>query len=86
MSGHSTFDPKSGLVGGSKPPADHRLHALVLRRLSQPANLNYWWTFGAILSFMLMAQIVTGIVLTMHYTPESTMAFSSVENIMRDVN
>ena len=51
-----------------------------------PRNLNYWWTFGAILTFMLVAQIVTGIVLTMHYVPEATMAFNSVEHIMRDVN
>ena len=35
-----------------------------------PRNLNYWWTFGAILTFMLVAQIVTGIVLAMHYTPD----------------
>jgi quinol-cytochrome oxidoreductase complex cytochrome b subunit len=51
-----------------------------------PRNLNYWWTFGAILSFMLVAQIITGIVLTMHYTPQVELAFSSVEHIMRDVN
>ena len=51
-----------------------------------PRNLNYLWTFGGILTFMLTAQIVTGIVLTMHYTPEATMAFNSVEHIMRDVN
>jgi ubiquinol-cytochrome c reductase cytochrome b subunit len=44
------------------------------------------WTFGAILSFMLGAQILTGIVLAMHYIPSSTQAFSSVDNIMRDVN
>ena len=35
---------------------------------------------------MLTAQIVTGVVLAMHYTPEVTMAFDSVEKIMRDVN
>ena len=51
-----------------------------------PRNLNYLWTFGGILTFILAAQIVTGIVLTMHYTPEATMAFNSVEHIMRDVN
>ena len=51
-----------------------------------PRNLNYWWTFGGILTFMLVVQIVTGIVLVMHYVPESTMAFNSVEHIMRDVN
>ena len=44
------------------------------------------WTFGAILSFMLGVQIITGIVLVMHYTPHVDMAFNSVEHIMRDVN
>jgi ubiquinol-cytochrome c reductase cytochrome b subunit len=51
-----------------------------------PKNLNYWWTFGGILAFMLGVQIVTGIVLAMHYTPEATLAFNSVEAIKRDVN
>jgi ubiquinol-cytochrome c reductase cytochrome b subunit len=51
-----------------------------------PRNLNYWWTFGGMLAFMLTAQIVTGVVLAMHYTPEATMAFDSVEHIMRDVD
>ena len=51
-----------------------------------PKNLNYWWTFGAILAVMLAIQIVTGIVLAMHYTPNVSMAFDSVEHIRRDVN
>jgi ubiquinol-cytochrome c reductase cytochrome b subunit len=51
-----------------------------------PRNLNYLWTFGAILAFMLVAQIVTGVVLAMHYVPSATLAFASVERIMRDVN
>jgi ubiquinol-cytochrome c reductase cytochrome b/c1 subunit len=51
-----------------------------------PRNLNYWWTFGGILAFMLAVQIVTGIVLAMHYTPHVDFAFNSVEHIMRDVN
>ena len=51
-----------------------------------PKNLNYWWTFGAILAFMLGVQIVTGIVLAMHYTPNAGLAFDSVEMIKRDVN
>src|SRR5262249_37755283 len=46
----------------------------------------YWWTFGGILAFMLAVQIVTGIVLAMHYTPHVDFAFNSVEQIMRDVN
>ncbi len=51
-----------------------------------PRNLNYWWTFGGILTFMLVAQIITGVVLAMHYIPAEDRAFDSVERIMRDVN
>jgi quinol-cytochrome oxidoreductase complex cytochrome b subunit len=51
-----------------------------------PRNLNYFWTFGGILSFMLVCQIVTGVVLAMHYTAHVDYAFASVEYIMRDVN
>src|SRR5258708_20725369 len=51
-----------------------------------PRNLNYWWTFGAILSFMLGLQILTGVILAMHYTPHADLAFKSVEAIVRDVN
>src|SRR5205085_2959327 len=51
-----------------------------------PKNLNYWWTFGGILALMLVLQIVTGIVLVMHYVPNVDLAFASVERIMRDVN
>ncbi len=51
-----------------------------------PRNLTYFWTFGAILMFMLVAQIVTGVFLAMYYTPNATMAFQSIEHIMRDVN
>ena len=51
-----------------------------------PRNLNYFWTFGGILTFCLAVQIVTGIVLAMHYVPSADMAFDSVERIRRDVN
>ncbi len=51
-----------------------------------PKNLNYWWTFGGILTFCLVAQIITGIVLAMHYVAHTDLAFASVEHIMRDVN
>ena len=50
-----------------------------------PKNLNYWWNFGSLAGLMLVIQIVTGIVLVMQYTPNTAMAFSSVEHIMRDV-
>ena len=51
-----------------------------------PKNLNYWYTFGGILSVFLGVQIVTGLILAMHYTPHVDYAFWSVEHIMRDVN
>ena len=51
-----------------------------------PKNLNYWWTFGGILTFCLITQIITGIVLAMHYVAQADLAFESVEHIMRDVN
>jgi len=86
MSGEPTYVPKSRLASGSKPFAGHRPRPLLLRGIPNPRNLNYWWTFGGILSFMLVAQIVTGVVLAMHYTPQSSLAFASIEHIMRDVN
>ena len=57
-----------------------------LREYPTPKNLNYWWTFGAILTFCLIAQIITGVVLGMHYVAHADMAFDSIEHIMRDVN
>ena len=51
-----------------------------------PKNLNYWWTFGGILTFCLLSQIITGLVLAMHYVAHADLAFNSVEHIMRDVN
>jgi ubiquinol-cytochrome c reductase cytochrome b/c1 subunit len=51
-----------------------------------PRNLNYAWNFGSLAGLALVLQIVTGIVLAMHYTPHADMAFDSVERIMRDVN
>ena len=51
-----------------------------------PKNLSYMWTFGSLAGLALMIQIITGIVLAMHYTPHVAHAFDSVENIMRNVN
>lgn len=50
-----------------------------------PINLSYLWGFGSIAGMALVTQIVTGVLLAMHYTPEIHLAFSSVEHIMRDV-
>ena len=51
-----------------------------------PRNLNYLWTFGGILVFCLVTQIVTGIILAMHYVPHAEHAFDSVQHIKRNVN
>ena len=51
-----------------------------------PRNLNYFWNFGVLAGFALVIQIVTGIILGMHYAANSGIAFNSVEHIMRDVN
>ena len=87
MSAHSSWQPKSGFMKWmeARLPIAGLIHASFVD-YPTPRNLNYWWTFGGILSFLLGAQIVTGIVLVMHYTPHADMAFNSVEYIMRDVN
>ena len=51
-----------------------------------PRNLNYFWNFGVLAGVALMIQIVTGVVLAMHYSANVGVAFDSVEMIMRDVN
>ena len=51
-----------------------------------PRNLNYFWNFGVLNGTALVIQIVTGVVLAMHYSPNTAFAFKSVEHIMRDVN
>ena len=50
-----------------------------------PKNLNFWYFFGSLAMLVLVLQIVTGIFLVMHYKPDATLAFASVEYIMRDV-
>ena len=51
-----------------------------------PRNLNYFWNFGVLAGLALTIQIVTGIVLAMHFAANGAIAFDSVEHIMRDVN
>jgi ubiquinol-cytochrome c reductase cytochrome b subunit len=50
-----------------------------------PKNFNFWYFFGSLAMLVLVIQIITGIFLTMHYKPDATKAFESVEYIMRDV-
>jgi ubiquinol-cytochrome c reductase cytochrome b subunit len=53
---------------------------------SQPSNISYLWNFGSLLAFCLIIQIITGVTLAMHYSPNVLEAFNSIEHIMRDVN
>lgn len=51
-----------------------------------PRNLSYWWNFGFLAGFVLVLQIITGIFLAMHYKPDASLAFDSIDHIMREVN
>ncbi len=51
-----------------------------------PRNFNFWYYFGSLALVVLVLQIATGIFLTMHYKPDTSLAFASVEYIMRDVD
>ena len=51
-----------------------------------PKNLNFFYYFGFLLLFVLFNQLISGLWLTMFYTPNADRAFDSVEYIMRDVN
>jgi quinol-cytochrome oxidoreductase complex cytochrome b subunit len=87
MAGHGNFQPKNPIVKWieRRLPIFSFMHGSFVG-YPVPRNLNYWWTFGGILAFMLTVQIITGVVLVMHYTPTAGAAFDSVERIMRDVN
>nr|Q5VJ41.1 RecName: Full=Cytochrome b; AltName: Full=Complex III subunit 3; AltName: Full=Complex III subunit III; AltName: Full=Cytochrome b-c1 complex subunit 3; AltName: Full=Ubiquinol-cytochrome-c reductase complex cytochrome b subunit [Galagoides demidoff]AAS00153.1 cytochrome b [Galagoides demidoff]ALJ53389.1 cytochrome b [Galagoides demidoff] len=54
--------------------------------LPAPSNITAWWNFGSLLGLCLTVQIITGLFLAMHYTSDTTTAFSSVTHICRDVN
>nr|AMM04980.1 cytochrome b [Arctocephalus forsteri]AMM04993.1 cytochrome b [Arctocephalus forsteri]AMM05006.1 cytochrome b [Arctocephalus forsteri] len=54
--------------------------------LPAPSNISAWWNFGSLLAVCLALQILTGLFLAMHYTSDTTTAFSSVTHICRDVN
>jgi ubiquinol-cytochrome c reductase cytochrome b subunit len=83
---HDHYEPKSN---GEKW-LDRRLPIVGLLyntlMIPTPKNLNWMWIWGIVLTFCLALQIITGIVLVMHYTPDTDLAFASVEHIMRNVN
>jgi ubiquinol-cytochrome c reductase cytochrome b subunit len=87
MSGipHEPYEPKTGFEKWlhARLPIVGLLHATLT--IPTPKNLNWMWIWGIILTVCLVLQIVTGIVLAMHYTPHADLAFASVVHIDRDV-
>lgn len=85
MSGHSTYEPKFAVSRWM----DQRLPIVRMgadfMSFPTPRNLNYWWTFGGILMLCLMIQIISGVILGMHYVAHVDHAFDSVQRIRRDV-
>ncbi len=83
---HDHYEPKSDMEKAlhKRLPIVGLMYDTLM--IPTPKNLNWMWIWGIVLTFTLVLQIVTGIVLVMHYTPHVDLAFSSVEHIMRNVN
>nr|ACR81196.1 cytochrome b [Dicaeum trigonostigma]ACR81230.1 cytochrome b [Dicaeum trigonostigma]ACR81255.1 cytochrome b [Dicaeum trigonostigma]ACR81261.1 cytochrome b [Dicaeum trigonostigma]ACR81281.1 cytochrome b [Dicaeum trigonostigma] len=67
---------------------NHRILKVIndaLIDLPTPSNISTWWNFGSLLGICLVTQIVTGLLLAMHYTADTSLAFSSVAHICRNV-
>ena len=88
MSGipHDHYEPKTSFEKGMQKrlPIIGLLYDTIM--IPTPKNLNWMWIWGIVLTFTLALQIITGVVLVMHYVPHVDMAFASVEHIMRNVN
>jgi len=88
MSGipHDHYEPKGGFQSWlhRRLPIVGLVYDTIM--IPTPKNLNWMWIWGIVLTFCLVLQIATGIVLVMHYTPHVDLAFASVEHIMRNVN
>src|SRR3954449_8835385 len=82
------YEPKHGFTKwiDAKLPLPRLVYNAVGAGYPVPRNLNYFWNFGVLAGLALTVQIVTGIVLAMHYAANGDIAFASVESIMRDVN
>jgi ubiquinol-cytochrome c reductase cytochrome b subunit len=82
------YKPANGLTQwlDEKLPLPRFVYNAVGAGYPVPRNLNYMWNFGVLAGFCLVLQIVTGVILAMHYAANAGVAFDSVEHIMRDVN
>ena len=83
---HDKYEPKKGFETwlDNRLPIGRLVYDTLM--IPTPKNLNWMWIWGIVLTFCLVLQIITGIILVMHYTPHVDHAFDSVEHIMRDVN
>jgi ubiquinol-cytochrome c reductase cytochrome b subunit len=84
--GRSTYKPTTGIERwfDARLPLPRLVHDSFIV-YPVPRNLNYAYTFGGILTIMLVAKILTGVVLAMHYAADTTLAFDSVEKIVRAI-
>ncbi|MEM6610633.1 MAG: cytochrome b N-terminal domain-containing protein, partial [Pseudomonadota bacterium] len=82
------YEPKSDFTKwiDEKLPLPRLVYDAVGGGYPVPRNLNYMWNFGFLAGLFLMIQIITGVVLAMHYAADTSVAFGSVEHIMRNVN
>ncbi|MFK5997015.1 MAG: cytochrome b N-terminal domain-containing protein [Rhodobacterales bacterium] len=83
---HDHYEPKTGFEKWLHERLPIVSLAYDTLMIPTPKNLNWMWIWGIVLAFSLVMQIVTGVVLAMHYTPNVNLAFDSVEHIMRNVN
>ncbi len=82
------YEPKNPFMQwvDQRLPLPRLVYSAVGAGYPVPRNLNYFWNFGVLSGLALVIQIVTGVVLAMHFAANSAIAFNSVEHIMRDVN
>lgn len=82
------YEPKTALTQwiDEKLPLPRLVYNAVGAGYPVPRNLNYMWNFGALAGFFLVLQIVTGVILAMHYAANAEVAFATTEHIMRNVN
>ncbi|OGS50892.1 MAG: cytochrome B [Erythrobacter sp. RIFCSPHIGHO2_12_FULL_63_10] len=82
------YEPQNGFMKwmDEKLPLPRLVYDAVGAGYPVPRNLNYMWNFGVLAGFFLVLQIVTGVVLAMHYASDASLAFGKIEHIMRDVN
>jgi ubiquinol-cytochrome c reductase cytochrome b subunit len=82
------YDENQNVIKKRTTESQHALPMVVHNHIvdyPSPININYWWSFGSLAGLFFAFQILTGIFLAMHYTPEIAFAFDSIEHIMRDV-